>query len=93
MQTHTLRFVAAPMLRINVFARQGFAADLVLFDLNALRTLEDLPNEYRQDVPGSQRRYVRPGRGFEKVWVNGVLAYSEADGGYVSAAEGAGQIV
>ena len=30
---------------------QGFAADLVLFDLNALSTLEDLPNEYKEDVP------------------------------------------
>ena len=86
------KFIAAPV-KANGLVCQGFAADLVLFDLNALNTLEDLPNEYREDVPGSQRRYVRPGRGFEKVWVNGVLAYSEADGGYVSAAEGAGQIV
>ena len=72
---------------------QGFAADLVLFDLNALSTLEDLPNEYREDVPGGQRRYVRPVRGFEQVLVNGVLAYSETDGGYVEAAKVAGQIV
>eukprot|EP01043_Picozoa_sp_COSAG02_P016013 COSAG02_NODE_696_length_18385_cov_48.260855_10_plen_79_part_00 len=78
---------------MDYFGYQGFAADLVLFDLNALNTLKDLPNEYREDVPGRQRRYVRPGRGFEKVWVNGVLAYSEGDGGYVAATEGAGQIV
>ena len=37
----------------------GFAADLVLFDLDALTTIEELGNEYRRDVPGEQSRERR----------------------------------
>lgn len=70
----------------------GFAADLVLLDMDALATLEDVPNEYREDVPGGQSRYYRPSRGFEQVWVNGALVYTEAEG-YVEGVEGVGQIV
>ena len=72
----------------------GNAADLILFDIEQLKTFEDMPNEYREDVPGAQSRYYRPAPGFEHVWVNGVLVYTETEGiGYVEGVEGAGQIV
>ncbi|TXS96492.1 amidohydrolase family protein [Parahaliea maris] len=57
--------------------RPGLAADLVLFDPD---TLDRGPEIAVQDLPGEGYRYIRRATGIEQVYVNGLLAYSGAQG-------------
>jgi len=57
--------------------RPGLAADLVLFDPD---TIDRGPEIAVEDLPAEGYRFVRRARGVEQVYVNGVLAYSAADG-------------
>jgi N-acyl-D-amino-acid deacylase len=63
----------------------GKAADLVLFDLDAIHCSDD---EFVDDFPGEARRYVRRAEGYNAVLVNGELVlkdgeYTEARGGRI----------
>ncbi len=61
----------------------GKAADLVLFDLDALACL---PEELVDDFPGEARRYVRRAKGYRAVIVNGAVVLR--DGVYTQARNG-----
>ncbi len=57
--------------------REGLAADLVLFNPD---TIDRGPEIAVEDLPADGYRYVRRGIGIERVFVNGVQAYSAAEG-------------
>jgi N-acyl-D-amino-acid deacylase len=61
----------------------GKAADLVLFDLDAVHCSDD---EFVDDFPGEARRYVRRAEGYLAVLVNGELVWK--DGEYTDARGG-----
>ena len=61
----------------------GKAADLVMFDLDAIRCGE---MEFVDDFPGEARRYVRRADGYSAVIVNGEFAWQ--DGAYTEARSG-----
>ncbi len=65
---------------------KGAAADLVLFDANAIARGDEV---FIGDFPGGGNRYIRHARGIEKVFVNGEVVVDS--GNYTSAR--AGQIV
>ena len=70
------------------FLKIGYAADLVLFDENAI---DRGPEIEAHDLPGGEGfRYIRHAEGVKKVWVNGALTY-DSETGYTSAR--AGEIV
>ena len=57
--------------------REGLAADVVVFDADAIARGDERPV---RDMPGGGMRYVRAARGVEAVVVNGELAWSAAEG-------------
>ncbi len=57
--------------------REGYAADITLFDPD---TIDRGPEYYVQDVPGDGSRYVRDAVGVDTVIIGGAVAYSKADG-------------
>lgn len=61
----------------------GKAADLVMFDLDAIRCGE---MEFVDDFPGEARRYIRKADGYSAVLVNGELAWR--DGAYTDTRSG-----
>lgn len=67
------------------FLRVGYAADLVLFDEDAI---DRGPEESAYDLPGGEGfRYIRHARGIEKVWINGALTF-DSKRGYTAARTG-----
>jgi N-acyl-D-aspartate/D-glutamate deacylase len=64
--------------------RPGLAADVVLFDPDAIARGDELP---ARDMPEGGMRYVRGGRGVEAVIVNGEITWT-ARGGYTDARPG-----
>lgn len=67
--------------------KPGYAADIVLFDPDAIDRGPEIAVE---DLPAPGYRYVRRASGIDKVFVNGALAYS-CDAGYTE--QCAGRIV
>jgi N-acyl-D-aspartate/D-glutamate deacylase len=66
--------------------RNGFAADMLLFDP---KTIDRGPEIAVSDLPGGEGfRYLRHAVGVDKVWINGALTYAVA-GGYTPARAGA----
>ena len=61
----------------------GRPADLVLFDPHAVSVGE---NVFRNDFPGEANRYVREGRGYDAVLINGEIVLR--DGQYTEARPG-----
>ncbi len=61
----------------------GAAADLVLFDANAIARGEEV---FVSDFPGEARRHIRHARGIESVIVNGEVVRDA--GGYTKARAG-----
>lgn len=57
--------------------RPGYAADITIFDPD---TIDRGPEIAVNDLPASGFRYIRRATGIELVFVNGVCAYSRADG-------------
>jgi N-acyl-D-amino-acid deacylase len=71
-------------LRNRGMLRDGYAADVVVFDPD---TIDRGPEHPVRDVPGGGMRYVRESVGVEAVFVNGVLAWDRD--GYKNARSGA----
>jgi N-acyl-D-amino-acid deacylase len=71
-------------LRNRGMLRDGYAADVVVFDPD---TIDRGPEHPVRDVPGGGMRYVRASVGVEAVFVNGVLAWDRD--GYKDARSGA----
>lgn len=71
-------------LRDRGLLQPGLAADVVVFDPDAIARGEELPV---RDMPGGGMRYVRAASGVHQVIVNGELAWSDA-GGYTDARSG-----
>src|SRR5262249_31364409 len=63
--------------------KEGYAADIVVFDAGTIGRGEEKP---AYDMPGDGMRYVRDATGIETVLVNGEIAY--ADGAYRNARAG-----
>jgi N-acyl-D-aspartate/D-glutamate deacylase len=61
----------------------GKAADLVVFDIDAVHCSDD---EFVDDFPGEARRYVRRAEGYHAVFVNGEMVFK--DGEYTDARGG-----
>jgi N-acyl-D-amino-acid deacylase len=61
----------------------GKAADLVIFDIDAVHCSDD---EFVDDFPGEARRYVRRAEGYHAVFVNGEMVFK--DGEYTDARGG-----
>ena len=57
--------------------REGFAADITVFDPD---TIDRGPEYYVQDVPGEGSRYVRDAMGIDTVVIGGEVAYTQANG-------------
>ena len=55
----------------------GFAADVTVFDPDTIDRGEEVVTH---DMPEAGMRYVRPASGIDRVIVNGVVAWSAADG-------------
>jgi N-acyl-D-aspartate/D-glutamate deacylase len=94
-QTHALTLEAAVKkitldtasiwgLRNRGLLRDGYAADVVVFDPD---TIDRGPEHPVRDVPGGGMRYVRESVGVDAVFVNGVLAWDRD--GYKDARSGA----
>jgi N-acyl-D-aspartate/D-glutamate deacylase len=64
--------------------RPGMAADVVIFDADAIARGEEVPV---RDMPGAGMRYVRPASGVDTVIVNGEVSWSR-EGGYTEARSG-----
>ncbi len=64
--------------------REGFAADITVFDPE---TIGRGPEYYVQDVPGNGSRYVRDALGIDTVVIGGEVAYTQA-GGYTDSRRG-----
>lgn len=65
--------------------KEGYAADLVIFDPE---TIERGEEEFVRDVPGGANRYIRHPKGIDKVLVNGAIvvdggAYTDARPGQI----------
>jgi N-acyl-D-aspartate/D-glutamate deacylase len=71
-------------LRDRGLLRNGYAADVVVFDP---QTIDRGPEHAVHDVPGGGMRYVRDSVGVDAVFVNGVLAWDRD--GYKEAHSGA----
>lgn len=63
--------------------REGLAADLVMFDPDAI---ERGPEEFVSDLPGGANRYVRHARGIDRVLVQGEVVFEA--GRYTAARAG-----
>ncbi len=64
-------------LRDRGLLRPGYAADIVLFDAE---TIDRGPEIAVEDLPAPGFRYIRRASGIDRVFVNGVQAYSRDDG-------------
>ncbi|WP_165324093.1 N-acyl-D-amino-acid deacylase family protein [Rhizorhabdus phycosphaerae] len=64
-------------LRDRGLLRPGYAADIVLFDP---QTIDRGPEIAVEDLPAPGFRYIRRASGIDRVFVNGVQAYSRDDG-------------
>jgi len=71
-------------LRERGLLRPGYAADIVLFDPE---TIDRGPEIAVEDLPAPGFRYIRRASGIDRVFVNGVQAYSRS-GGYAAARTG-----
>lgn len=65
--------------------KEGYAADVVIFDADAIERGEE---EFVHDVPGGANRYIRHPKGIDKVLVNGAIvvdggAYTDARPGQI----------
>jgi N-acyl-D-aspartate/D-glutamate deacylase len=83
----TLDIARAWRLRGRGALKPGYAADIVLFDPE---TIDRGPEVAVEDLPAPGYRYIRRASGIDKVFVNGALAYSAAQG-YTQ--QQAGQVV
>lgn len=64
-------------LRDRGLLRPGYAADMVVFDP---QTIDRGPEIAVEDLPAPGFRYIRRASGIDRVFVNGVQAYSRDDG-------------
>ncbi len=58
------------------FLREGFAADIIVYDLDKLGLVYDSPI-YDDDFPGGERRLIQKAKGIRYTVVNGDVTFTE----------------
>ena len=56
--------------------REGFAADIIVHDMDKLCLVYDSP-VYGDDFPGGERRLIQKAKGIEYTMVNGEVTFTE----------------
>jgi N-acyl-D-amino-acid deacylase len=57
--------------------REGYAADIVVYDLNSLDIEPDWTGEVAYDLPGGEWRRVQRSKGYHSIIVNGVETFHD----------------